>query len=89
MRLAVEVVTESLPPEEANELETLVEKARFFDLPSILKAQTRGADRFQYRLTVERGDQFHTVVTSDGATPEELQLLIDHLTNVARTQRFV
>jgi hypothetical protein len=88
MRLAVELMTDSLSPEEAEELELLVEKARFFDLPAILTSQTGGADHFQYRLTVERGDQFHTVVTSESATPEDLQPLIERLTNAARAQRF-
>jgi len=88
MRLAVEVQTERLTSTEAEELETLVESARFFDLPAILKPQTGSADRFQYKLTVERGDQFHTVETSESAAPENLQPLIERLTYVARSQRF-
>ena len=87
MRLAVEVMTESLTPAEANELEMLVDGAHFFDLPPILKPQTEGVDRFQYVLTVEKGDQLHTVETSESATPEPLQPLIDHLTDAARSQR--
>jgi Emfourin len=89
MHLAVEVTTETLPPAEANELETLVDSAHFFDLPSSFKPSTGGADRYQYKLTVERGDQFHTVETSESATPENLQPLIEHLTKVARSRRFI
>jgi hypothetical protein len=87
MHLAVEVMTESLTPEEADKLETLVESSRFFDLPEMLQAQTGMGDRFQYKVTVERGDRNHTVETSESAAPEELQRLIEHLTNVARTHR--
>jgi len=87
MRLAVEVMTETLTPEEADELETLVERARFFDLPAMLSAQTGQADRFQYKVTVEKGEQFHTVETSESAAPETLQPLIEHLTSAARTRR--
>jgi hypothetical protein len=87
MRLAVELSTETLTKAEADEMEMLVEGAHFFDLPPVLKPQTEGMDRFQYRLTVERGDQFHTVETSESATPEPLQPLIDLLTDTARRQR--
>ena len=89
MRLAVEVMTESLSPAEAEEMEALVESAHFFDLPSILRPPTQGADRFQYKLSVERGDEFHTVETSDSATPQDLQPLIERLTEAARSQRLI
>jgi hypothetical protein len=65
----------------------LVEGAHFFDLPPVLKPPVEGADRFQYRLTVERGKQFHTVETSESAAPEQLQPLLDRLTDAARSQR--
>jgi hypothetical protein len=87
MRLAVEVMTEALTPAEADELESLVEGAHFFDLPPVLKPPMEGADRFQYRLTVERGDQNHTVETSENAAPEHLQPLLNRLTEAARSQR--
>jgi hypothetical protein len=89
MRLAVEVMTESLSSAEAEEMEALVESAHFFDLPSILKPPTEGADRFQYKLSVERGEEFHTVETSDSATPQDLQPLIERLTEAARSQRLI
>jgi hypothetical protein len=87
MHLAVEVLTETLTPAEADEMETLVEGAHFFDLPPVLKPKSEGMDRFQYKLTVERGDQFHTVETSESAAPEPLQPLIDLLIEAARSQR--
>ena len=87
MHLEVEVLTETLSPAEADELETLIDGAHFFDLPPVLKPPTEGADRFQYKLTVEKGDQFHTVETSESASSEQLQLLIERLTVVARSQR--
>jgi hypothetical protein len=87
MRLAIEMSTESLTPAEAEELEGLVDSAHFFDLPPVFKPPLEGADQFQYRLTVERGGQLHSVETSDSATPEYLQPLIDRLTEAARSQR--
>ena len=87
MRLAVEVMTETLPQNEANELESLVESARFFELPETLQAQAEVRDNFQYKVTVEKGNQYHTVETSEGSTPQELQPLIQHLTDVARAHR--
>ena len=87
MRLAIEMTTETLAPAEAEEFETLVDSAHFFDLPPVFKPPMEGADQFQYRLTVEKGDQLHSVETSDSATPENLQPLIDRLTEAARSQR--
>lgn len=89
MHLALEVTTETMTPAEADELEMLVESARFFDLPAILEPGTEGVDQFQYKVTVERGNQFHTVETSDSATPEDLQPLIERLTHTARSQRII
>lgn len=35
------------------ELDRLVERAQFFDLPAEVRALNPGADRFQYRLTMK------------------------------------
>ena len=87
MRMAVTVETETLSPEEARELQALLDAAHFFDLPAVMTAPARGADRFIYRLTVEREAQRHTVEMGEAAVPETLQPLVQRLTALARSAR--
>jgi hypothetical protein len=78
------VDTSSLPAEEAERVRALVEQADFFSLPSMLPAGERGADRFQYELTVESGGRQHTVQATDGAAPERLQPLLAYLAGLPK-----
>ncbi len=87
MRLTAAVQTEALSPEEARELQGMLDAARFFDLPAALASPTPGADRFVYRLTVEREAQRHTVEMGEAAVPAALQPLVQRLTARARSAR--
>jgi hypothetical protein len=82
-RLALQVDTATLPPDEARALEELVEAAAFFSLPETLLPAIPQADRYQYTITIERGDIRHTVRTSEEMAPSELQPLLDSLTQLA------
>ena len=75
MRKAVTLDTESLPLEEAGKLHELVNTADFFNLPAKFPPPKRGADYFQYRLTVEIEGKKHTVEVSEPAVPEMLRPL--------------
>jgi len=87
LRLATTVDSATLSPEEAAQLQTLVDNAKFFALPAKVKGKTSGADRFQYTITIETPDQQHTVtVEESGASPELLQLL-GWLTTAAKTKK--
>ena len=46
-----------------------------------------GADRFQYEITVEDGNQTHTIAAGESAVPNHLQPLVQHLERLARTRR--
>jgi len=74
----------SLAPERLRELEQLLETSGFFDLPHELHPAEPAADRFQYRLTVERGGRSHTVQAADAAAPDSLRPLLDWLTAASR-----
>jgi hypothetical protein len=87
MRMATTVNTDSLPPDEARVLRESVDAARFFDLPPVIASPTPGADRFQYKITVEAEGRRHTVELGEAAVPEALQPLIQRLTTLARTAR--
>jgi len=87
MRLTATIDGEALAPDEQRQLEELVTAADFFALPGRLATPSPGADRFQYRVTVERGDQRHTVVVEEAASPPALRPLMEWLTRAARGRR--
>lgn len=87
MRTATAVNTDTLPPDEARALRESVDAARFFDLPAVIASPTPGADRFQYKITVEAEGRQHTVELGEAAVPEALQSLIQRLTALARAAR--
>ena len=61
----------------------LVEAAHFFEQPAVLRSSVPGADRFQYRISVETGQLKHTVQVDEAAVPHQLQPLIAWLKKVA------
>ncbi|HEX7634761.1 MAG TPA: protealysin inhibitor emfourin [Noviherbaspirillum sp.] len=76
--LAKPVVIDSgqLTRPDAAELERLVEAANFFALPSKINPPHPGAaDYVQYKLTVEQGQQQHTVEWPDIAEDPKLRQL--------------
>ena len=85
--MSFDVDTETLSPEEAEEVHELVDAADFFALPMEVPSSTRGADQFQYTLTVEAEEQQHTVEVGDGAVPENLWPLLNKLRVLSRTAR--
>jgi hypothetical protein len=74
---------ESLSAEDAGTLRELMEAADFFNLPATT-TPARGADRFQYVVTVEADGKRHTVRTTDAAAPEPLRTLLDFLIKLVR-----
>ncbi len=71
--------TGSLPSEKAQELLELINKADFFNLPEKFPLPKRGADYFQYRLTIEKEGKKHTVEVSDPEAPATLRPLLQFL----------
>lgn len=85
--VSVVVDTNRLPPEEALGLLEKVEQAEFFDLPESPAAgleSYQGADHLCYKVTIEIAGVQHTVETSDVDAPEELQPLLQELSQLAR-----
>jgi hypothetical protein len=71
----------SLHPEEAVELQRLVDIANFFDLPSELSSvPLRGADYLEYKITIETSDnKKHTIKVTDLTMPLNIGPLIRYL----------
>jgi hypothetical protein len=81
------VDTNQIPPEQALSLLKKVESADFFDLPetptTVLESGP-GSDQFNYKVTVEVAGVQHTVETSDMGAPQQLQPLLQELSQFAR-----
>ena len=71
--------TGSMSARQTSDLDKLVRKSRFFDLPLKLESSTRGADICNYRLTIESEGRAHTVEASDTAVPPDMRTLLDWL----------
>jgi hypothetical protein len=82
-------VQRALVPEEARYLERLVESSDFFALPARTFSAARGADKFQYVITVERAGQRHSVHTMDEAAPEALGALLAVLRSASMGRKIV
>jgi hypothetical protein len=73
---SVELDTEKLPAEKAQELQQLVEGARPFDQLSQPESASKARDAYQYDLTIEHEGRTHSIRATDGAVPKQLQPLI-------------
>ena len=79
------VDTNTLSPNETNELQDLFEKCQFFHLSSeslqeaSSKTKKGAADYFTYKVTVQDGDREHTVEWNDLSMQPNLKRLIDFL----------
>jgi hypothetical protein len=82
------VDTIALPPEQGREIAELVGRVDFATLAdqtgSAGSAPSRGADRFQYDLTVQLGDQRYRVSLPESAVPAELKPLLSRMLHYAR-----
>ena len=84
IRMTSTADTDTLPPEDAQKLQQLVDGANFFQLPTTIVSQRPQPDRFQYKLTVEDQDRCHTGLVSEAALPANVRPLTDFLTQVGR-----
>ena len=78
--------SKELTQDEGQELGELVNSSNFFNLPPLVTSKKRGADRFNYKLTVETEGKRHSVVISEGAVTPELRTLLQWLTAKAKTK---
>lgn len=80
------VSSDALPAEDQKKLTELVQGARFFELPATMRATEPGADRFQYKISVETDQGKHTVQVDEAAVPTQLQPLLAWLKIDAHTR---
>jgi hypothetical protein len=80
----VTIDTDDLPAEEANELERLIEAARFFELPQTSAPPRGAADYLRYTISVMSPEHSHTVHLTDPIEDPEVQALVEYLEAKAR-----
>jgi hypothetical protein len=77
--------TEHMESQQASKIESMINTARFFDLPSHPGTPGPGAADYRtYTLTVEDGQRSHVVQVSDPVGNAALQELIDYFENLVR-----
>jgi len=74
-----ELGLDNLPPDQADRVMKMVEKADFFNIPSNL-SMSATPDEFHYKVTVDNGNEQHTVRATDTTMPKTLQPLVRELT---------
>ena len=85
MTMNVDIDTHALSDTEREALMTHLSNSEFFALPAaIVDASTTGADRYNYRITLESSDRTHTVECTDGSAPASLTPLLDWLNDSVR-----
>jgi hypothetical protein len=87
MRLTCVIDIQQLPHEESAKVRTMINSARFLELPKKLAATRSGNDRFHYKITVRTKERHHTVDVDESAAPPALRPFIDWLTVKARERR--
>lgn len=66
------VDTTDVPEAEGAELERLIDDLDLDDLAGRSPIRGQGVDRFQYELSIRRGDREHQAVVSEDAAPPAL-----------------
>lgn len=87
MTMSAEIDTTSLPAEQGQQLDDMINASGFFDLPREFTTSTPGADRFQYQVSIENNRRKHTVRMNEAAIPLSLKPLVNQLTKIARHKR--
>jgi hypothetical protein len=87
LKLKTSLDEASLPPPLVRRLHKLLDQSRFFELPLRIEPRILRADRFQYRLTVEKDNCVHTVHASEDTLPQELRPLVEWLIEAARQNK--
>lgn len=82
----ISIDSDSLNPDEALKLQHLINDAKFFDLPAdeLAAPPKRGADYFEYKITIETKDRKHYIKTTDLTMPTNLGPLIRFLRQKAQ-----
>ncbi len=76
IRVERDIDSDKLAPADAAQLERLLRKSHFFELPAELRNPGPGPDRFHYRLTVESEQGARTIEAPESAVSGSLRDLL-------------
>jgi len=80
----VSIDTNQLKKEDAEELEGLVEGARFFELPTEIGSMPSGAaDYFTFTITIDKSGRAHTLRIVEPVTDPALLKLVEWLSRIS------
>ena len=79
--------TAHMEPQQASQIESMINNVRFFDLPSHAGTLAPGAADYRtYTITVEDGQRSHVVQVNDPVGNTVLQELVDYFQNLFRSR---
>ena len=85
-KVSLEIDLDELSKEQAGTWYELLDDADFFDLPEDLIMRDI-PDGFTYQITVKSKNGEHSVRCGDASVPDGLSLLVEKLSEQARTRR--
>lgn len=74
-----ELDLDSLPEEEAQYLQRLLDESDFFNVPTSTEMGS-SPDEFHYQISVDNGSDKHTIRTTETSMPDTLHPLVKELT---------
>ncbi len=83
---SVEIASESLPPDEVEELRKLIDQSGFFEFIKNDSVQAELPDQYQYKITIEYEGEKQTVEFSESTVPDSFHPLVNYLTRKARSK---
>lgn len=84
MRFLVDLDTNLLTSQEAGQIENLVNKSGFFELPPRPNEFQKGTDYRTYKIKIETPQQMHDIEVTDQSLSDELANLVDYLEEKAQ-----
>jgi hypothetical protein len=82
-----EVTIEDLALNEQQELTALIQASNFYMLPARIRSTQPGADRFQYRITLEDASTAKSIEVDEAGIPESLKTLVNRVFVLARARK--
>ena len=83
----VEIDSRTLQADELEMLESLIDKSGFFQFQKNDTISGNVPDQFQYKITIEKGDERQVVELTESTITESIRPLINYLTQKARNRK--
>jgi hypothetical protein len=77
--VTVEIKSDSLPLQEKEQIETWIKNSGFMTLQIAENMVQQSPDRFQYLISIQKGDLTNSITLNETAVIEELKPLIRYL----------